>query len=65
MNAKEQTVEKIEALLDCRFDQKGYEFKDFLSRIIDQYYKARTIEILEQLDQQGLMLDDIKIGGTD
>jgi len=65
MNAKEQTVEKIEALLDYRFDQKGYEFQDSLSRIIDQYYKARTIEILEQLDQQGLMLDDIKIGGTD
>ena len=37
-----------------------------LTVILQDFYKARSIEIITELDERGLITqDDLKIGGTD
>jgi hypothetical protein len=67
MDALELCVKEIHAVA---VDVKAYpvseeDFKDALRYVIMKYYKSRSIEILCGLDEYGMMLDDVKIGGTD
>lgn len=67
MDALELCVKEIQAVaVDVKEHPVPEEmFKEALRHVILKYYKARSIEILCELDERGIVAEDIKIGGTD
>jgi hypothetical protein len=61
MRSYDGTIADIQVL--ARKEELSY---SNLLGVLNTFYKERSIEIISQIDSQGLMLDDdIKIGGTD
>jgi hypothetical protein len=58
LNSYQQAIDRI-------FDNNLEDYNG-LTVILQDFYKARSIEIITELDERGLMTeDDLKIGGTD
>jgi hypothetical protein len=58
LNSYQQAIDRI-------FDNNLEDYNG-LTVILQDFYKARSVEIITELDERGLMIeDDIKIGGTD
>lgn len=58
-------LDSYETAVAAILDNNLEDYDDLFS-ILRNFYKARSIEIITELDEKGLMLEgDLKIGGTD
>lgn len=61
MRSYDGTIADIQVM--ARNEELSY--KNLL-KVLQQFYRDRSVEIIVQFDEQGFQLDDdIKIGGTD